>query len=59
MSCQSKESKTEEPKSMDYKKILENEEVKAFLKTVSKKQLEYLRIYDENKNEVRKSAWVG
>lgn len=34
-------------------------EVKAFLKTVSKKQLEYLRIYDENKNEVRKSAWVG
>ena len=32
MSCQSKESKTEEPKSMDYKKILENEEVKAFLK---------------------------
>lgn len=33
-------------------------EVKAFLKTVSKKQLEYLRIYDENKNEVRKSAWV-
>ena len=32
MSCQSKESKTEEPKSMDYKKILENEEVKTFLK---------------------------
>ncbi len=32
MSCQPKESKTEEPKSMDYKKILENEEVKAFLK---------------------------
>lgn len=32
MSCQPKESKTEEPKNMDYKKILENEEVKAFLK---------------------------
>lgn len=32
MSCQPKESKTEEPKSMDYKKILENKEVKAFLK---------------------------
>lgn len=34
-------------------------EIKAFLKTVSKKQLEYLKIYDANKNEVRKSAWVG
>lgn len=34
-------------------------EIKAFLKTVSKKQLEYLKIYDCNKNEVRKSAWVG
>lgn len=34
-------------------------EIKAFLKTVSKKQLEYLRIYDENNNECRKSAWVG
>lgn len=33
-------------------------EIKAFLKTVSKKQLEYLKIYDSNKNEVRKSAWV-
>lgn len=34
-------------------------EIKAFLKTVSKKQLEYLKIYDVNNNEVRKSAWVG
>lgn len=34
-------------------------EIKAFLKTVSKKQLEYLKIYDENNNECRKSAWVG
>lgn len=34
-------------------------EIKAWLKTISKKQLEYLRIYDEQKNECRKSAWVG
>lgn len=34
-------------------------DIKKFLKTVSKKQLEYLKIYDANKNEVRKSAWVG
>lgn len=34
-------------------------EIKAFLKTLSKKQLEYLRIYDEANNECRKSAWVG
>ena len=34
-------------------------DIKKFLKTVSKRQLEYLKIYDANKNEVRKSAWVG
>jgi hypothetical protein len=34
-------------------------DIKKFLKTVSKKQLEYLKIYDNNNNEVRKSAWVG
>lgn len=34
-------------------------DIKKFLKTVSKKQLEYLKIYDANNNEVRKSAWVG
>lgn len=34
-------------------------EIKAFLKTISKKQLEYLKIYDENNKECRKSAWVG
>ena len=33
------------------------EQVKAFLKTVSKRKLEYLRIYSEGM-EVRKSAWV-
>lgn len=33
-------------------------EVKAWLKTISKKQLEYLKIYDANMNECRKSAWV-
>ena len=34
-------------------------EIKDWLKTISRRQMEYLRIYDENKNEVRKSAWVG
>lgn len=34
-------------------------EIKAFLKTLSKKNLEYLRIYDSANNECRKSAWVG
>lgn len=34
-------------------------EIKAFIKTLSKKQLEYLKIYDSDKNECRKSAWVG
>ena len=34
-------------------------DIKKFLKTVSKRQLEYLKIYDANNNEVRKSAWVG
>ena len=33
-------------------------DIKKFLKTVSKRQLEYLKIYDANNNEVRKSAWV-
>lgn len=33
-------------------------DIKKFLKTVSKRQLEYLKIYDANHNEVRKSAWV-
>lgn len=33
-------------------------EIKEWLKTISKKQLEYLRIYDENKKECRKSAWI-
>ena len=34
-------------------------DIKKFLKTVSKRQLEYLKIYDANNNECRKSAWVG
>ncbi len=33
-------------------------EVKNWLKTISKKQMEYLRIYDAQKNECRKSAWI-
>lgn len=33
-------------------------DIKKFLKTISKKQVEYLKIYDANQNEVRKSAWV-
>lgn len=33
-------------------------EVKAWLKTISKKQMEYLKIYDANNNECRKSAWI-
>lgn len=33
-------------------------EIKAWMKTISKKQMEYLKIYDNYNNECRKSAWI-
>lgn len=33
-------------------------EIKAWMKSISKKQIEYLRIYDSANNECRKSAWI-
>lgn len=37
--------------------ISTREELKNWLKTISRKNLEYLRIYDSFNNECRKSAW--
>ncbi len=34
-------------------------EIKAWLKTISRKQTEYLKIYDSANRECRKSAWIG
>lgn len=51
--------KKDEKKEVSITDMTTCSEIKEFLKTVSKKQLEYLKIYDANKNEVRKSAWVG